>query len=110
MPIVVTGRDSAAVRRRMADLGVFHAAYGAADKMAAAAALVDGLGLDWDRVAAMGDDWPDLPRSYAARALYVAEFINGMGHSATCAADAPMSEKVSKPDTEPRARMSPMCR
>ena len=25
-----------------------------------------------------------------------------MGHSATCAADAPMSEKVSKPDTEPR--------
>ena len=23
-------------------------------------------------------------------------------HSATCAADAPMSEKVSKPDTEPR--------
>jgi 3-deoxy-D-manno-octulosonate 8-phosphate phosphatase (KDO 8-P phosphatase) len=61
VPIVVTGRDSAAVRRRMADLGVFHAAYGAADKMAAAAALVDGLGLDWDRVAAMGDDWPDLP-------------------------------------------------
>ena len=34
--------------------------------------------------------------------LHVAEFINGMGHSATCAADAPMSEKVSKPDTEPR--------
>jgi hypothetical protein len=28
--------------------------------------------------------------------------ISGMGHSATCAADAPMSEKVSKPDTEPR--------
>ena len=61
VPIVVTGRDSAAVRRRMADLGVFHAAYGAADKMTAAASLVDGLGLDWDRVAAMGDDWPDLP-------------------------------------------------
>jgi len=61
VPVVVTGRDSAAVRRRMADLGIVHAAYGAADKMAAAAALVDGLGLDWDRVAAMGDDWPDLP-------------------------------------------------
>ena len=61
VPVVVTGRDSEAVRRRMADLGVVHAAYGAADKMAAAAALVDGLGLDWDRVAAMGDDWPDLP-------------------------------------------------
>jgi len=61
VPVVVTGRDSAAVRRRMADLGVSHAAYGAADKMAAAASLVDGLGLGWDRVAAMGDDWPDLP-------------------------------------------------
>ena len=61
VPIVVTGRDSPAVRRRMADLGVAHAAYGIADKMAAAAALVDALGVDWQRVAAIGDDWPDLP-------------------------------------------------
>jgi 3-deoxy-D-manno-octulosonate 8-phosphate phosphatase (KDO 8-P phosphatase) len=61
VPIVVTGRDSPAVRRRMADLGIAHAAFGAADKMAAAAALVDGIGLGWDRVAAIGDDWPDLP-------------------------------------------------
>jgi len=61
VPIVVTGRDSPAVRRRMADLGIAHVAYGAADKMAAAAALVDSLGLDWSRVAAIGDDWPDLP-------------------------------------------------
>ena len=60
-PVVVTGRDSAAVRRRMGELGVVHTAYGAADKLAAAAALVEGLGLDWDRVAAIGDDWPDLP-------------------------------------------------
>lgn len=61
VPVVVTGRDSPAVRRRMADLGVVHAAYGAADKMAAAAPLVDALGLGWDRIAAIGDDWPDLP-------------------------------------------------
>ncbi|MDQ6638864.1 MAG: HAD hydrolase family protein [Pseudomonadota bacterium] len=61
VPIVVTGRDSPAVRRRMVDLGIAHVAYGAADKMAAAAALVDGLGVGWDRVAAIGDDWPDLP-------------------------------------------------
>ena len=61
VPIVVTGRDSPAVRRRMADLGVVHAAYGIDDKMAAAAALVAALGLDWQRVAAIGDDWPDLP-------------------------------------------------
>jgi 3-deoxy-D-manno-octulosonate 8-phosphate phosphatase (KDO 8-P phosphatase) len=61
VPVVVTGRDSPAVRRRMADLGVAHAAYGAADKMAAATRLVDALGIGWERVAAIGDDWPDLP-------------------------------------------------
>ena len=61
VPIVVTGRDSAAVRRRIGDLGIVHAAYGAADKLAAANALLQGVGVSWDRVAAMGDDWPDLP-------------------------------------------------
>ena len=61
VPIVVTGRDSPGVRRRMADLGIDHVAYGAADKIAAAAELVERVGLGWDRVAAMGDDWPDLP-------------------------------------------------
>jgi len=61
VPIVVTGRDSPAVRRRVADLGLLHAAYGAADKLAAATPLLEALGLGWDRVAVMGDDWPDLP-------------------------------------------------
>jgi 3-deoxy-D-manno-octulosonate 8-phosphate phosphatase (KDO 8-P phosphatase) len=60
-PIVITGRDSAAVRRRVADLGIEHAVYGASDKLAAAQALLLPLGLDWPEVAAMGDDWPDLP-------------------------------------------------
>ncbi len=60
-PIVITGRDSAAVRRRVADLGIRHAVFGAADKLAAAEPLLAQLGLDWPQVAAMGDDWPDLP-------------------------------------------------
>ena len=60
-PLVVTGRDSAAVRRRVADLGLPHAAYGAHDKVAAAQALLSGLGLEWADTAAIGDDWPDLP-------------------------------------------------
>jgi 3-deoxy-D-manno-octulosonate 8-phosphate phosphatase (KDO 8-P phosphatase) len=60
-PLIVTGRDSAAVRRRVADLGLAHAIYGAADKLAAAEALLAQLGLGWDTVAAIGDDWPDLP-------------------------------------------------
>ncbi|MDQ2735905.1 MAG: HAD hydrolase family protein, partial [Pseudomonadota bacterium] len=61
VPIVVTGRDSPAVRRRVAELGLAHAAYGATDKLAAAQPLLEALGLDWSRVAVMGDDWPDLP-------------------------------------------------
>ena len=60
-PVVVTGRDSPAVRRRVTDLGIAHAAYGAADKLAASEALLGLLGLDWSRVAVIGDDWPDLP-------------------------------------------------
>jgi 3-deoxy-D-manno-octulosonate 8-phosphate phosphatase (KDO 8-P phosphatase) len=60
-PLVITGRDSAAVRRRVADLGLVHAVYGAHDKLAAAQALLAQLQLSWPEVAAMGDDWPDLP-------------------------------------------------
>ncbi|MBK7460842.1 MAG: HAD hydrolase family protein [Betaproteobacteria bacterium] len=60
-PVVITGRNSPAVRRRVADLGLVHAVYGASDKLAAATALLAALGLDWPEVAAMGDDWPDLP-------------------------------------------------
>jgi len=61
VPVVITGRDSPAVRRRVADLGIANAIYGAADKLAAAAPLLAGLGVGWEAVAAMGDDWPDLP-------------------------------------------------
>jgi 3-deoxy-D-manno-octulosonate 8-phosphate phosphatase (KDO 8-P phosphatase) len=60
-PVVITGRNSPAVRRRVADLGLVHAVYGASDKLAAATALLAALGLEWAEVAAMGDDWPDLP-------------------------------------------------
>jgi len=60
-PLIITGRDSPAVRRRVADLGLAHAVYGAQDKLAAAQALLATLGVDWDEVAAIGDDWPDLP-------------------------------------------------
>jgi 3-deoxy-D-manno-octulosonate 8-phosphate phosphatase (KDO 8-P phosphatase) len=45
----------------VADLGLVHVAFGAQDKLAAAAELLLRLRLDWSSVAAMGDDWPDLP-------------------------------------------------
>lgn len=60
-PVIITGRDSPAVRRRVADLGLQHAVYGAKDKLAVATPLLAQLGVSWDQVAAMGDDWPDLP-------------------------------------------------
>jgi 3-deoxy-D-manno-octulosonate 8-phosphate phosphatase (KDO 8-P phosphatase) len=61
VPVVITGRDSPAVRRRVADLGLAHAVYGVHDKLAAAESLRAALGLRWDQLAAIGDDWPDLP-------------------------------------------------
>ena len=60
-PIVITGRDSPAVRRRVADLGLVDAHYGVADKLALADALLARRGIAWPQVAVMGDDWPDLP-------------------------------------------------
>jgi 3-deoxy-D-manno-octulosonate 8-phosphate phosphatase (KDO 8-P phosphatase) len=65
-PLVITGRDSPAVRRRVADLGLTHALYGVHDKAAAAQGLLRALGLQWAQVAAMGDDWPDLPLLHRA--------------------------------------------
>ena len=60
-PIIISGRDSAALRRRVADLGLEHAVFGSADKLAAAEALLARLGVAWADTAAIGDDWPDLP-------------------------------------------------
>jgi 3-deoxy-D-manno-octulosonate 8-phosphate phosphatase (KDO 8-P phosphatase) len=60
-PLLISGRDSAALRRRVADLGLRHAVLGASDKLGVADALLVSLGLAWEDVAAMGDDWPDLP-------------------------------------------------
>jgi 3-deoxy-D-manno-octulosonate 8-phosphate phosphatase (KDO 8-P phosphatase) len=60
-PVIITGRDSLAVRRRVADLGLQHMRFGVADKLAAANDLLQTLALEWADVAVMGDDWPDLP-------------------------------------------------
>jgi 3-deoxy-D-manno-octulosonate 8-phosphate phosphatase (KDO 8-P phosphatase) len=89
-PIVITGRDSPAVRRRVADLGIAHAVYGVHDKLAAAQQLLGTLGIGWDEVAAIGDDWPDLP--LLARAALACAPANGhvevraIAHHVTAAA------------------------
>ncbi|MEY4156187.1 MAG: hypothetical protein RJB64_908 [Pseudomonadota bacterium] len=58
---VITGRDSPALRLRIAQLGITQAHYGTEDKLPAAQHTLEALGLDWSQAAAMGDDWPDVP-------------------------------------------------
>ncbi len=60
-PAVITGRDSAPLRKRLAALGISHAHFGTEDKYPAAQHTLQQLGLGWEQAAAMGDDWPDLP-------------------------------------------------
>ncbi len=60
-PVVITGRDSAPLRKRLAALGVTHVYYGTEDKAPAAERSLAELGFDWSQAAAIGDDWPDLP-------------------------------------------------
>lgn len=59
-PAVITGRDSAPLRARLAALGITHVRYGTEDKAPAAQEILNELGLDWSQAAHMGDDWPDL--------------------------------------------------
>lgn len=60
-PAVITGRDSPALRLRLAALGIVHARFGTEDKLPAAQEILAELRLGWHEAAAMGDDWPDLP-------------------------------------------------
>ena len=60
-PAVITGRDSPALRSRLAALGITHAHFGTEDKRPAAEQTLQALGLGWQHAAAMGDDWPDMP-------------------------------------------------
>jgi 3-deoxy-D-manno-octulosonate 8-phosphate phosphatase (KDO 8-P phosphatase) len=61
VPAVITGRDSKPLRVRLEALGITHVRYGTEDKLPAAQAMLDQLGLSWLQAAAIGDDWPDLP-------------------------------------------------
>lgn len=90
IPIIITGRDSPAVRRRVADLGLLHAVYGAKDKYAVAQPLLDQLGVSWSEVAAMGDDWPDLPlmtrAGFACAPAQAHAEVKAVAHHVTAAA------------------------
>jgi 3-deoxy-D-manno-octulosonate 8-phosphate phosphatase (KDO 8-P phosphatase) len=57
---VISGRASAAVTRRMAELGVSEVHQGVANKRAVLEAMQSRLGLSAAEIAVMGDDLPDL--------------------------------------------------
>ena len=89
-PVVITGRDSPAVRRRVADLGLTHAVYGAHDKSTAAETVLAALELGWDQIAAIGDDWPDLPlltrAAFACAPANAHAEVKAVAHHVTAAA------------------------
>lgn len=58
---VISGRQSGAVERRMAELGVTHVVQGCKDKVAALGEIVDTLDITTGQCAYVGDDVPDLP-------------------------------------------------
>lgn len=58
---VISGRDSGAVERRMAELQVPHVVLGCKDKVLAMDELAAKLGLKVSACAYVGDDLPDLP-------------------------------------------------
>lgn len=57
---VITGRTGRVVQHRMAELGVEHVFQGAGDKPAALLQVIERTGVAAERIAYIGDDWPDL--------------------------------------------------
>jgi len=58
---LVTARESAIVERRAAELGIDEVMQGVARKGEALARLAQRTGVTVERIAYMGDDWPDIP-------------------------------------------------
>lgn len=78
IPVVITGRKSAALNLRCAELNIEHQYQGISNKLKELDDLLLRIGLNWKNVAYMGDDWNDVPSM--ARAAVSA-----------CPADAPVS-------------------
>lgn len=61
MPVIITGRKSAALAKRLRDLGIEQIHMDVHDKREKAQSVLDSYGLGWHQTVAVGDDWPDLP-------------------------------------------------
>ena len=58
---IVTGRSSQVVKWRATELSIDFVKQGIGDKVAAVSELITSCNLDWESVAYIGDDLPDLP-------------------------------------------------
>jgi 3-deoxy-D-manno-octulosonate 8-phosphate phosphatase (KDO 8-P phosphatase) len=58
---IISGRTTPVVERRARNLGIQHLYQGREDKLAVLDELLGELGLDYNQVAYLGDDLPDLP-------------------------------------------------
>lgn len=58
---IISGRRSEALAKRASDLGIVHLYQGREDKINALDELLSELQLDYQQVAHLGDDLPDLP-------------------------------------------------
>ena len=90
IPAVITGRDSAPLRARLAALGIQHVHYATEDKRPAAERTLAALGLEWSQASAIGDDWPDLPVlrrcAFAAAPANAHTEVKAIAHHVTTAA------------------------
>ena len=59
--VVISGRRSGAVEKRMSELGVTHVVQGCDDKIAALDSIIANLEITAAECAYVGDDIPDLP-------------------------------------------------
>lgn len=91
---IISGRDSAMVSRRAAELGIAHVYQGVTDKSATLTALMNRVQCTKDMAACVGDDTPDLsmmdlvalPVAVAdahadvrAKALLITQAVGGAG-------------------------------
>lgn len=58
---IITGRKSDIVTKRMQDLHVKYVYQGIDDKLSVVEGLLNQFMIDWDNLAYVGDDLPDLP-------------------------------------------------
>ncbi len=87
---ILSGRESAAVRHRAAELGIATVVEGAGDKLAAFESMIARLGVAPSACAYVGDDLPDLPAmrrcGFAVAVANAVEPVKASAHYVTKAA------------------------